>query len=195
MNADYAVDTILTGDIDYVGTMTTNFMTEVCETYVPQVSITLPLWQTTPKNRTQLLVEMIEEHGFVIVFSCVKEPLNASWIGRRLDRTAIRDLEALDIDITGENGEYHTMVLYVPSFYAYPLSLEEAIRSTPTQEEEEDATKNSCGFEIESEQRDSTHYSSRTRMVLELKNQPGQKERWWVCHPDTKLVKDTNSNK
>ena len=181
LHRDYSVDIIITGDIDYVGSVTTNFMTEVCETFVPHVSIELPLWQT--KDRRALLLEMIEQRGFRIIFSCVKEPLDASWIGRRLDRNAIRDLEELDIDMTGENGEYHTMVLNVPSLYAYPLKLivmnaqkgeDDPVEKTDTEEERQQQPE-----------------SSPPPMALELNGQLGQKERWWVCHPDVTLKKDT----
>jgi len=119
---EHEIDTIITGDIDYVGNSKTNFMSEVCETFVPDVTIHLPLWQ---EDRTGILQEMIsqQQHDFHIIFSCVKEPLNATWIGRRLDQKAVEDLQRLDIDLTGENGEYHTMVLHAPNLYKTPLKL------------------------------------------------------------------------
>ena len=86
------------------------------------VSIELPLWQG---DRIRLLTEMIEQRHFHVIVSCTKEPPlsnGAAWIGRRLDRQALRELDQFDMDVTGENGEYHTMVLSTPS-YAYPLQL------------------------------------------------------------------------
>ena len=71
---------------------------------------------------------------FVVVFSCVKSPwFSASWIGRRLDASTLEIMEAMaaarptdgakPLDLGGERGEYHTMVLDGP-LYARPVHVE-----------------------------------------------------------------------
>ena len=46
-----------------------------------------------------------------------KENLSSDWIGRTLDKITFNDLKKkLNIDICGENGEYHTMILNTPFF-------------------------------------------------------------------------------
>jgi len=77
----------------------------------------MPLWG---RSGNQLLHEVVSV-GFKPVFTCVKEPwFSEKWLGRRLDRECLGELEDLQrkfgIDLCGENGEYHTMVLDGPTF-------------------------------------------------------------------------------
>jgi len=77
----------------------------------------MPLWGT---SGAQLLGEVVSE-GFKPVFTCVKEPwFNEKWLGRQLDRECLEELGNLHrrfgIDLCGESGEYHTMVLDGPTF-------------------------------------------------------------------------------
>ena len=93
------------------------------------VAAFLPLWRA---DRGDLLRRMLEE-GLDIVFSCVKAPwFDASWIGSRLDNVTLAAMEAIAatdradgvpaLDLGGERGEYHTMVLDGP-LYAPRLPL------------------------------------------------------------------------
>lgn len=82
-----------------------------------------PLWG---RDRRDLLDRVIGL-GFRPVVTAVRTPLLEDlWVGRPLDRAAVRELVALAregaIDLCGEHGEYHTMVLDGPRFRA-PLSL------------------------------------------------------------------------
>jgi len=116
----YKIDTLITGDIDYVGNATSNFMTDVCKLHVPHVTVWLPLWHA---HREDLLREMMVERQFRMIFSCVKTPLDETWIGRTLDQDAVQEIKAMGtVDLSGENGEYHTMVVWSPS-YQFPLKL------------------------------------------------------------------------
>ena len=45
------------------------------------------------------------------------------WVGKVIDTTIIDDLKKLNIDICGENGEYHTMTLNAP-FYSKELNID-----------------------------------------------------------------------
>jgi diphthine-ammonia ligase len=122
LQEEYKIEVIVTGDIDYVFTSTTNFMQEVCRNYDSNgVQVVLPLFQ---QKREDLLMEMLEKHDFDIRYCCVKTPhFDESWIGRRLDAQAIDEMKVKHkdgLDLTGENGEYHTMVVNAP-MYGTPL--------------------------------------------------------------------------
>jgi uncharacterized protein (TIGR00290 family) len=76
-----------------------------------------PLWE---HDRATLLRELLEA-GFTTLISCVDTRwLDASWAGRILDRETIADLQAIrkrnGLDLCGENGEYHTLVVDGPMF-------------------------------------------------------------------------------
>jgi uncharacterized protein (TIGR00290 family) len=113
---EYDIQYIITGDIDFVFTSTDNFMQQVCTHFdTGGVQVLLPLWQ---QDRKELLMEMLSRN-FDICFCCVKTPhFDESWIGRRLDAAAIQEMETKDgLDLTGENGEYHTMVVNGPMYH------------------------------------------------------------------------------
>lgn len=143
---NYNIEVLITGDIELVGTMERNWMERVCEQVVvttktndddndanddtgSTMSAYLPLFG---KDRMELL-EALLQLDFDIIYSCVKAPFfNSSWIGRRLDRTALNEMMAMaatefltdeqitagikPLDLCGERGEYHTMVLDSPTY-------------------------------------------------------------------------------
>ena len=76
-----------------------------------------PLWHL---DRTVLMKRLLT-NGFKVLFSCVKRPwFTEDWVGRVLDNNAYGLLRRMAVDtgldICGENGEYHTLVLEGPSF-------------------------------------------------------------------------------
>lgn len=72
---------------------------------------------------TRKLVEDFEDRGFKSVLCCVQgDKLDASFVGRHVDRALLRDLPA-GIDPCGENGEYHSFVYDGPIFQR-PLEIE-----------------------------------------------------------------------
>jgi uncharacterized protein (TIGR00290 family) len=76
-----------------------------------------PLWQ---HDREDLLHRVIDA-GFRTMISCVDTRwLDRSWAGRLLDRETITELQLVrrrnGLDLCGENGEYHTLVLDGPMF-------------------------------------------------------------------------------
>jgi diphthine-ammonia ligase len=110
----YQIDTIVTGDIAEVN-KEKNWITERCNA-VGLISF-LPLWHL---NRKDILMKLIELN-FEVIFSFVKEPwLNFDWLGEKIDLQILKKLEDLHkqngIDVCGENGEYHTIVLDSPEF-------------------------------------------------------------------------------
>lgn len=110
----YGIDTIVTGDISEVHG-NSNWITERCKSC--GVNVFLPLWHL---DRKQILRKMINLK-FEIVFSCVKEPwFTKDWLGREINQETISALEVIHkktgLDICGENGEYHTLVLNGPDY-------------------------------------------------------------------------------
>ena len=76
-----------------------------------------PLWG---RDR-ELLLRQFLDRGFEARFSCVDTGwLDESWIGRELDDAAITELrvvrERTGLDLCGEEGEYHTLVVDGPRF-------------------------------------------------------------------------------
>jgi len=76
-----------------------------------------PLWCEDP----ELLMEELIACDFLVVFTGVYAyGLDQSWLGRRLDRDAVKALLDLNrkygISIMGEGGEYETLVLDAPFF-------------------------------------------------------------------------------
>ncbi len=103
-NLSYAVF----GDIDLQAHR--DWEEKVCNTV--GLSALLPLWQ---QDRKQLVLAMLEKGIETIIVSC-NEKMGPSFIGRALTLSLLEELEYLDIDPCGENGEYHTLVLNCPLF-------------------------------------------------------------------------------
>lgn len=112
IKSSFGVDTIVTGDIDYVNGRP-NWIAE-CGAKVG-LNVRLPLWH---ESREALLREVMER-GITARISWIKdEMLPASWLNRIIDDRFIADIVKLHsqtgIDICGENGEYHTMCERLP---------------------------------------------------------------------------------
>lgn len=80
------------------------------------ISVVEPLW-----NKTQ--VEIIEEFfasGLqTIIVTTMADKLDASYIGKKIDRDLIDNLPE-GVDICGEEGEYHTFC-YDGAIYSFPI--------------------------------------------------------------------------
>ena len=108
------IDALVTGDIAEVGGQP-NWIRK-CSKPI-SMNVLTPLWGW---DRLALLHQLLSKE-FRVVFSCVKTPwLTEKWIGRELDHEAIEELRALraksGLDLCGEEGEYHTLVMDAPSF-------------------------------------------------------------------------------
>ena len=74
-----------------------------------------PLWQEDPRE----LAEAMLDAGFEIrLVQVAAHGLDESWLGRRLDREALADLERLNeeygVHLLGEGGEFETLVVDGP---------------------------------------------------------------------------------
>lgn len=109
------IEGIVTGDMAIVDPFHGNWMENVCKNL--GVKVIKPLWNA---DRRQIIEELLYQ-GIRAVFSCVKQPwFSVEWIGRELNWKSLEELEALreksGMDLCGENGEYHTIILDAPFF-------------------------------------------------------------------------------
>lgn len=73
-----------------------------------------PLWNI---NTERLIKDFVAAGFEAYVVSTQANLLGKDWVGRRVDRSFISDLKRLrNVDICGENGEFHTFVVDGPIF-------------------------------------------------------------------------------
>lgn len=112
------IDLLVTGDIAPVAGYP-NWIRQCAEG--TGVAVMTPLWE---EDRAQLLARALRA-GFRIIFSCVRRPwLPSEWAGRELTAGVSEELRRLSelngMDICGEQGEYHTLVIDGPIFRRPP---------------------------------------------------------------------------
>ena len=77
----------------------------------------LPLWGMAPER---VLSDFIEAGFEAIIISAMVGIFDEKWLGRRIGRSSLFDLKKLEeekgLDVCGENGEYHTVVVDGPMF-------------------------------------------------------------------------------
>ena len=141
---EHGISVITTGDMDLVDAENNpeNFIKECCAMAGGGIRTYLPLWKA---NREECLTTLVLQEGYKIVLSCVKSPwFDESWCGKTIDPETFREMmqkseEAVfeetemegpndprrkPLDLGGENGEYHSMVLDGP-LYQYGIEIVE----------------------------------------------------------------------
>jgi len=112
---EFAIDYIITGDIDLIDNHPDNYMKERCE--VVGLKIFNPLWQ---KSRNDIWALLLSNNFKVVITFAKKESLAIDWIGKVITTEKLKELVELSdtngIDLTGENGEFHTIVIDSPNF-------------------------------------------------------------------------------
>lgn len=78
----------------------------------------LPLWQ---QDRKDLVCNMIESGIVAMIVSC-NDHLVQTFLGKIINLETIAELENKGVDVCGENGEFHTVVLDCPLF-ASPIDV------------------------------------------------------------------------
>ena len=106
---DKSIDCLVTGDIDLVE-QRPNWIRECCAG--TGMEVLTPLWQQPRKS----LLDRLSFFQVDARISCIRTVfLGTGWLNRKLDKHSILELEELhqqhQIDICGENGEFHTVVL------------------------------------------------------------------------------------
>jgi uncharacterized protein (TIGR00290 family) len=109
------IDTLVTGDIGEVAGHDPNWIVE--RSVHCGVDVIRPLWH---RERLELLEKLLTLR-FKVVFSCVKSPwFTDEWLGLELSPDLVERLretsERTGLDICGEQGEYHTLVVDGPQF-------------------------------------------------------------------------------
>jgi uncharacterized protein (TIGR00290 family) len=107
------IEGLVTGDTDIIGHR--QWTENMCNEF--GFKALLPLWGLA---REEILNGFIED-GFESIVVCLKaDIMDDGWLGRRIDRKFMVDMQKYqqshDIDICGENGEYHTFVVDGPAF-------------------------------------------------------------------------------
>jgi diphthamide synthase (EF-2-diphthine--ammonia ligase) len=72
----------------------------------------LPLWK---QDRKKLVTEMLEVGVVSMIVSC-NTTMGEKFLGRLIDSNLIAELESMSVDVCGENGEFHTVVINCPLF-------------------------------------------------------------------------------
>lgn len=111
---EMGIDWVITGDIAEVNG-SPNWIRERSDPVGMQVHT--PLWG---RDRNALLRQLLDR-GIRARVTCVDTRwLDEEWIGREIDESAIADLRAIGertgLDLCGEDGEYHTLVIDGPAF-------------------------------------------------------------------------------
>lgn len=115
------ITTAVSGDISEVHGAS-NWISERAQAV--GMKVFLPLWN---KNREEVM-DLLLRFNFEVVLSMVKHPwLDEAFAGRRINSKLIEEFKILGkengLDLCGEQGEYHTMVLNGPG-YRSPIHLE-----------------------------------------------------------------------
>ncbi|MFC3478493.1 diphthine--ammonia ligase [Halobacterium litoreum] len=122
----------LAGDLDgglagvTAGAVESEFQTNRIEAMCDRLDceVFAPLWQRDPR---ELADEMLDAGFEIRIIQVAAYGLDESWLGRTLDRDALRELEALNdeygVHILGEGGEFETLVTDGPHM-ARPIELD-----------------------------------------------------------------------
>jgi uncharacterized protein (TIGR00290 family) len=108
IKAKYEVSAMVFGDIDLQAHRDWEEM--VCAK--AGIKAALPLWQ---KNRKDLIYQMLAAGIQTIIVSC-NNILGESFLGKMITPELIPELEEKGVDVCGENGEFHTLVVNCPIF-------------------------------------------------------------------------------
>lgn len=103
-------ETIVTGDVDVANHDTWN----ADVTKAANLHLCMPLWQMNHRA----LVEEFIDLGFITIVTTVNLALGMRLddLGKILTHDYLQELEARNIDVCGEGGEFHTTVLDGPLF-------------------------------------------------------------------------------
>ena len=102
------------GDIDIEGHLT--WCQERCEAVGLQCIH--PLWHRDREENTAEILAL----GYQCLIKCVRnQDLPQEYLGKALNPELIADMKRRGIDVCGENGEYHTVVVNGPIF-RYPVA-------------------------------------------------------------------------
>ncbi|MEM5879135.1 MAG: TIGR00289 family protein [Candidatus Aenigmatarchaeota archaeon] len=109
------------GEIDAVvsGAVASNYqksrIDKVCEDL--KLKHLAPLWQ---KDQEEVLKEEVKAGFEIMITGVFAEGFDESWLGRRIDEEAVKEIlelkEKFGISVSGDGGEYESLVLNCPLF-------------------------------------------------------------------------------
>jgi uncharacterized protein (TIGR00290 family) len=105
---DFHVEAMVFGDIDLQQHRDWEEM--VCSK--SNLQALLPIWKG---ERASLVKEMLDSGMEVMIVSC-NPHMGERFLGEKLTPGLIGELELMDVDVCGENGEFHTVVVKCPIF-------------------------------------------------------------------------------
>ncbi len=104
------IDAVIFGDIHLEECYQTS--KSICKEL--NVDLVEPLWKMKQRD---ILNDFINAGFEAMIVSTQGSKLGKEWLGRKIDRTFIKDIEKMKgIDACGENGEFHTFVYDGPIF-------------------------------------------------------------------------------
>ena len=111
--AQYGIEGIITGAIE--STYQASRIQKICNAL--DIECFNPLWQ---KDQFELLEDLIQNKFEVVIIAAAAYPLDASWLGKKMDLEFIKQIKPLHekyrINPAGEGGEFETFVLDCPMF-------------------------------------------------------------------------------
>lgn len=114
LKKNYLLDGAVFGDIDLQPHR--EWEEKVC--HVANIQALLPLWQ---QDRKALVLQMIAAGIEAVIVSC-NTSMGPAFLGRKIEPALLEELEKINVDACGENGEYHTLVSNCPLF-KQPLNI------------------------------------------------------------------------
>ena len=72
-----------------------------------------PLWN---KDTEEVFTGFVDSGFEAVIVSASDKLIDEGWVGQRLDRKFLAYLKTRNVDLCGENGEYHTLVVNGPLF-------------------------------------------------------------------------------
>lgn len=111
---DLDASIVISGDIDLVGGLP-NWIEECCDGL--EIDVFQPLWQ---KSREWVMGELLAREIKAKITWLNHPLLPREWLNRIIDKKLLTEMKSVSssigFDLTGENGEYHTMVISAPAF-------------------------------------------------------------------------------
>jgi diphthine-ammonia ligase len=108
LRSEYNLEAAVFGDIDLQPHR--DWEEKVCSN--AGLHAVLPLWQ---QDREELVMQMLNAGIKTMIISC-NEAMGETFLGEILNTELIHRLKEAGIDVCGENGEFHTLVLDCPLF-------------------------------------------------------------------------------
>lgn len=119
LKARYGAEAVVFGDIDLQPHR--EWEEKVCR--LSGLGAQLPLWK---RDRRQLVYDMLDSGIRALIVSC-NTTLGEDFLGKEITSSLVEKLENKGVDVCGENGEYHTLVVDCPLF---DQALDIAIKDT-----------------------------------------------------------------